>query len=102
MMRFGMAQVEMKGGRVVPTAGEAGEADATTSERASSPWPDAEAALSLEGWVSSADYSAKKTTLVLFINGRLVECPPLKRACEAVRPCAAHPERQSLSRESVE
>ncbi|GBG72174.1 hypothetical protein CBR_g11107 [Chara braunii] len=38
----------------------------------------------LEGFVSSANYSAKKTTLILFINERLVECSALKKACEAV------------------
>jgi hypothetical protein len=34
--------------------------------------------------VSGADYSGKKTVLVLFINGRPVDCGPLKRAFEAV------------------
>lgn len=37
----------------------------------------------LQGFVSNADYSGKKTVLVLFINGRPVECSPLKRALEA-------------------
>ena len=37
----------------------------------------------LQGWVSGADYAGRKTTLVLFINGRAVECNPLKRALEA-------------------
>ena len=36
-----------------------------------------------QGWVSGADYAGRKTTLVLFINGRTVECSPLKRALEA-------------------
>ena len=36
-----------------------------------------------QGWVSGADYAGRKTTLVLFINGRAVECTPLKRALEA-------------------
>eukprot|EP00897_Mesotaenium_endlicherianum_P005513 jgi/Mesen1/4990/ME000248S04271 len=38
----------------------------------------------MEGLISSANYSAKKTTMVLFINERMVECSALKRACEAV------------------
>ncbi|KAH9322096.1 hypothetical protein KI387_016735, partial [Taxus chinensis] len=38
----------------------------------------------MEGSVSSANYSAKKTTMVLFINDRLVECSPLKKAIEVV------------------
>lgn len=38
----------------------------------------------MEGFVSSANYSAKKTTMVLFINDRLVECSPLKRAIEVI------------------
>ena len=33
--------------------------------------------------MSGADYAGRKTTLVLFINGRAVECSPLKRALEA-------------------
>ena len=36
-----------------------------------------------QGWVSGADYSGRKTSLVLFINGRAVDCSPLKRALEA-------------------
>lgn len=39
---------------------------------------------SLEGFISGANYAAKKTTFVLFINERLVDCAPLKRAAEAV------------------
>lgn len=38
----------------------------------------------LQGYVSSANYSGKRTTLVLFINGRPVECGPLRRALEGV------------------
>ncbi|KAI3434419.1 hypothetical protein D9Q98_002497 [Chlorella vulgaris] len=49
----------------------------------------------VEGFVSNADYCGKKTQLVLFINGRAVECTPLKRAIEAtyaaVLPKAAKP-----------
>ena len=37
----------------------------------------------MQGFVSNADYSGKKTVLVLFINGRPVDCSPLKRALEA-------------------
>ena len=77
----------MTGESLVPstiTAATPEVSDPAAAEGTLSPTPDAEAAFSLEGLVSSADYSAKKTTLVLFINGRLVECPPLKRACEAV------------------
>ncbi|KAK9820973.1 hypothetical protein WJX81_004838 [Elliptochloris bilobata] len=48
-----------------------------------------------EGYVSSADYSGKRAVLVLFINGRPVDCAPLKRALEAtyasVLPKAAKP-----------
>eukprot|EP00898_Chlorokybus_atmophyticus_P001568 jgi/Chlat1/2411/Chrsp17S02666 len=36
-----------------------------------------------EGLISSANYSGKRTNFILFINERLVECTPLKRALEA-------------------
>ncbi|KAL0034722.1 hypothetical protein WJX77_003881 [Trebouxia sp. C0004] len=48
-----------------------------------------------EGYVSNADFNGKKTMLVLFINGRPVDCSPLKRALEAtyaaILPKAAKP-----------
>ncbi|PNW88590.1 hypothetical protein CHLRE_01g036050v5 [Chlamydomonas reinhardtii] len=41
--------------------------------------------IKLEGLISGANYgSGKKTVLVLFINGRCVECAPLRRALEGV------------------
>ncbi|CAN1779589.1 DNA mismatch repair protein MLH1 [Linum perenne] len=39
---------------------------------------------SMDGFISTSNYIAKKTTMVLFINDRLVECTPLKRALEIV------------------
>ncbi|CAL1373770.1 unnamed protein product [Linum trigynum] len=39
---------------------------------------------SMDGFISSSNYMAKKTTMVLFINDRLVECTALKRALEIV------------------
>ena len=39
---------------------------------------------SCKGFASNLNYSARTSTLILFINNRLVECPPLKRAIEAV------------------
>ena len=45
--------------------------------------PDA-AAFALEGLASGPAYGAKKGTFVFFINGRLVDCGPLRRALEAV------------------
>ncbi|KAI4331770.1 hypothetical protein L6164_016727 [Bauhinia variegata] len=38
----------------------------------------------MNGFISNASYAAKKITLVLFINDRLVEWPGLKRAIEIV------------------
>ncbi len=49
----------------------------------------------MQGFVSNADFIGKKTMLVLFINGRPVDCSPLKRALEAtyaaILPKAAKP-----------
>mmetsp|Transcript_40359 Transcript_40359/g.93591 ORF Transcript_40359/g.93591 Transcript_40359/m.93591 type:complete len:743 (+) Transcript_40359:30-2258(+) len=39
---------------------------------------------SCKGFASSPNYSSRSLVLVLFINNRLVECGPLKRAIEAV------------------
>ena len=36
----------------------------------------------VDALVSTASYHSKKTTFILFINDRLVECAPLRRACE--------------------
>lgn len=38
----------------------------------------------MHGYVSNSNYSAKKMTMVLFINDRLVECNALKRSIEVV------------------
>ncbi|XP_021845672.1 DNA mismatch repair protein MLH1 isoform X2 [Spinacia oleracea] len=38
----------------------------------------------MKGFISNANYVAKKITMVLFINDRLVECSALKRAIEIV------------------
>ncbi|KAG8660821.1 DNA mismatch repair protein MLH1 [Manihot esculenta] len=38
----------------------------------------------MNGFISNSNYIAKKTTMVLFINDRLVECSALKRALEIV------------------
>ncbi|SPO26282.1 related to MLH1 - DNA mismatch repair protein [Ustilago trichophora] len=36
------------------------------------------------GWISGANWSTKRTTLLCFINNRLVDCPLLKRSIEAL------------------
>ncbi|ETS61698.1 hypothetical protein PaG_04197 [Moesziomyces aphidis] len=36
------------------------------------------------GWISGANWSSKRTTLLCFINNRLVDCPLLKRSVEAL------------------
>ena len=38
--------------------------------------------VAVDALVSTASYHSKKTTFILFINDRLVECAPLRRACE--------------------
>ncbi|KAI3767573.1 hypothetical protein L2E82_17796 [Cichorium intybus] len=38
----------------------------------------------MEGFISDSNYTSKKTTMVLFINERLVECTALKRAIEII------------------
>ena len=45
---------------------------------------DSDVCFTLDAMLSSAEYHARKSTFVLFINSRLVECSALKRACEAV------------------
>jgi DNA mismatch repair protein MLH1 len=35
-----------------------------------------------EGWISNANYNAKRTTLLLFINHRAVESPAIKKSLE--------------------
>ncbi|CAM8901190.1 unnamed protein product [Rhodiola kirilowii] len=45
---------------------------------------DGDCVFEMEGFVSNSNYSAKKITMVLFINDRLVECSVLKRAIEIV------------------
>ncbi|XP_057974528.1 DNA mismatch repair protein MLH1 isoform X2 [Malania oleifera] len=39
---------------------------------------------SMDGFISNSNYTAKKITMVLFINNRLVDCSALKRAIEVV------------------
>ena len=49
----------------------------------------------IEAHLSNPNYSTKRMTLVLFINGRLVECSPIRRCVESVYspylPKGAHP-----------
>jgi hypothetical protein len=40
--------------------------------------------LRVEGFASGLAWAGRRGTLVLFINGRCVECGPLKRGAEAV------------------
>ncbi|SJX62268.1 related to MLH1-DNA mismatch repair protein [Sporisorium reilianum f. sp. reilianum] len=37
-----------------------------------------------QGWISGANWSSKRTTMLCFINNRLVDCPLLKRSIEAL------------------
>ena len=45
---------------------------------------DRAAEFTVDALVSTAGYHSRRTTFILFINDRLVECAPLRRACEAV------------------
>ncbi|WCJ44195.1 DNA mismatch repair protein MLH1 [Euphorbia peplus] len=45
---------------------------------------DNDSAFEMNGFISNSNYAAKKTTMVLFINDRLVDCTALKRALEIV------------------
>ena len=38
----------------------------------------------IEGWISGANWSAKKTTMLCFINDRLVDCPSLRKGIESL------------------
>jgi len=42
------------------------------------------ATFKMQGYISSANYTSKRTVMVLFINDRLVECGTLKKAIEVV------------------
>ncbi|XP_050213071.1 DNA mismatch repair protein MLH1 isoform X2 [Mercurialis annua] len=45
---------------------------------------DSDSFFKMNGFISNSNYVAKKTTMVLFINDRLVDCTALKRALEIV------------------
>ncbi|KAJ9475114.1 DNA mismatch repair protein MLH1 [Pseudozyma hubeiensis] len=45
---------------------------------------DDELGFQCHGWVSGANWSSKRTTMLCFINNRLVDCPLLKRSIEAL------------------
>nr|WJN24863.1 mismatch repair protein [Moesziomyces parantarcticus] len=45
---------------------------------------DAKLGFQCSGWISGANFSSKRTTLLCFINNRLVDCPLLKRSIEAL------------------
>ncbi|GAK63938.1 DNA binding protein [Moesziomyces antarcticus] len=45
---------------------------------------DANLGFQCNGWISGANWSSKRTTLLCFINNRLVDCPLLKRSIEAL------------------
>lgn len=49
----------------------------------------------VDGFITSANYSSKKGIYVFFINNRLVDCPSIKKVCDAayseILPKYAHP-----------
>lgn len=91
------------GGAGVQGGGEGGEgeggggtaAGAASQDRGGGGEPGGGLQCAVSGFVTGADYAGRKTQLVLFINGRGVECTPLKRALEgayaALLPKAAKP-----------
>jgi len=64
-------------------------------ERELLPWAFRSGVVSGDGLVSNAGYRARKAVFIVFINGRLVECGPLRRAVDAayagVLPTGARP-----------
>ncbi|KAG1661970.1 hypothetical protein FOA52_007142, partial [Chlamydomonas sp. UWO 241] len=53
-------------------------------EPSASMGPDGDMSFRVAGYISGVNYACKKTTIILFINGRLVEAANLRRAMEAV------------------
>ena len=64
-------------------ADEATREGASAEAEARGDRDDAPARCSVDALVSGASYRSRRATFVLFINDRLVECAPLKRAIEA-------------------
>ncbi|KAI0659236.1 DNA mismatch repair protein MutL [Cubamyces menziesii] len=61
-----------------------GRASSASGETSNEDVADAENSWNAEAYFTNANYQAKKTTLLLFINHRLVESSRIKRALEAV------------------
>ena len=68
------------------TLSNSAEADTTIDNTAGDAAGDGDRAaeFTVDALVSTAGYHSRRTTFILFINDRLVECAPLRRACEAV------------------
>lgn len=45
---------------------------------------DAQLGFTASGWISTANWSSRKTSFICFINHRLVDCPHLKQAMESM------------------
>lgn len=56
---------------------------------------DSKLGFSASGWISTANWSSRKTSFICFINHRLVDCPHLKQAMESmyglILPKGRHP-----------
>ncbi|PWN52715.1 DNA mismatch repair protein MutL [Violaceomyces palustris] len=48
------------------------------------PFEDKRLGFQVEGYISGANWSSKRTTMLCFINHRLVDCPVLKKSLEAM------------------